>query len=282
MDKWNLIINVDRCENCNNCILAAKDEFIGNEFPGYSAPAAKEGAELISITRQVRGATPVVDTAYLIKMCNHCDDAPCMKVGGDAIHKRDDGIVIIDPERAKGRKEIVKSCPYGAIVWNEEQELPQTWFFDAHLLDNGWKEPRCAQSCPTDVFEPIKISDAEMKQRAEAENLEVLLPHLNTKPRVYYRNLYRFNKCFVGATVVAVIDGVEECLQGAKAEAFQDGRLLGAAETDTFGEFKVDKLQPNSGQYWVKISHPYYQEAVVETSLGDSQYLGVIKLASKI
>ncbi|RLA46116.1 MAG: oxidoreductase, partial [Gammaproteobacteria bacterium] len=94
MDKWNLIINVDRCENCNNCVLAAKDEHVGNEFPGYSAPAAKEGAELITITRKMRGNRPLVDVAYLIKMCNHCDNAPCMKVGGDAIRKRKDGIVI--------------------------------------------------------------------------------------------------------------------------------------------------------------------------------------------
>ena len=216
MDKWNLIINVDRCDNCNNCVLAAKDEYIGNEFPGYSAPAAKEGAELITITRKMRGDTPLVDAAYLIKMCNHCDNAPCMKVAGDAIRKREDGIVIIDPEKAKGRKDIVKSCPYGAIVWNEESELPQTWYFDAHLLDQGWTQPRCAQSCPTGVFEAVKISDDEMASRAEAEDLEVLQPQFGAKPRVYYRNLYRFSKCFIGATVIADIAGVEECVQGQK------------------------------------------------------------------
>lgn len=285
MDKWNLIIDVERCENCNNCVLAAKDEHVGNDFPGYSAPAAQKGAELISISRKVRGEAPVLDTAYLIKMCNHCDNAPCMKVGGDAISKRDDGIVIIDPEKAKGRKDIVKSCPYGAIVWNEESQLPQTWIFDAHLLDQGWNKPRCAQSCPTSVFEAVKVSDAEMEQRAKAEELEVLQPHFNAKPRVYYRNMHRYNKCFIGGTVTAQINGVEECAEGAQVTLFKGGELrddqqLQSVQADVFGEFKLDKLDPNSGDYRIQVKHAEHGEAVREAVLGDSVYLGEIKLDS--
>ena len=37
MKKWNLIIDVALCEGCHNCSLAAKDEHVGNDFPGYSA-----------------------------------------------------------------------------------------------------------------------------------------------------------------------------------------------------------------------------------------------------
>ncbi|MGF6478513.1 acyl-CoA synthetase (AMP-forming)/AMP-acid ligase II [Paraburkholderia sp. JPY419] len=74
--------------------------------------------------------------------------ASLRRVGGDAVRKRSDGIVIIDPEKARGRKDIVKSCPYKAIVWNEELQVPQTWIFDAHLLDQGWQHPRCEQVCP--------------------------------------------------------------------------------------------------------------------------------------
>ena len=80
---------------------------------------------------------PMIDIAYVPTMCNHCDDAPCMAKGGDAIKKRDDGIVIIDPVKAKGRKELVEACPYGHIWWNEELQLPQAWPFDAHLHRPG-------------------------------------------------------------------------------------------------------------------------------------------------
>jgi nitrate reductase beta subunit len=64
-----------------------------------------------------------------------------------AISKRADGIVIIDPEKSKGQKEIVDACPYGAVYWNEEKQIPQAWIFHAHLLDDGWTETRHGASC---------------------------------------------------------------------------------------------------------------------------------------
>lgn len=279
--KLNLIIDVARCENCNNCVIAAKDEYVGNQHAGYSAPMAKDSAEIIAIDRKVRGSAPVIDTAYLVRLCNHCDNAPCMKAGGDAVYKRHDGVVIIDPVKAKGRKDIVKSCPYGAIVWNEEEQLPQNWIFDVHLLDQGWKQPRCQQSCPTGVFETLKVTDAQMQAQAEVEQLEVLLPKLDTKPRVYYRNLHRFNRCIIAGSVVATVDGSEDCVADAEIRVEQNQTLMGSAKTDSYGEFKVDKLLPNSGEYTVIIEHPLFQKLEVNAEVGQSIYLGVLTLTPK-
>lgn len=276
--KWNLIIDVARCENCNNCVIAAKDEYVGNDHPGYSKALAKDSADIIAIDRNVRGSTPVLDTSYLVRMCNHCDNAPCIKAGGDAVTKRDDGIVIIDPIKAKGRKEIVKSCPYGAIVWNEDEQLPQTWIFDAHLLDQGWEKPRCQQSCPTAVFETLKVSDAEMQARVKDDQLEVLHPNFKTQPRVYYRNLHRFDKCIICGSVVATINEVEDCLSGALITVKQNGQEIGKATSDTYGEFKVDKLLPDSGDYEVTITHEGFKPLTVKATLGESLYLGVLEL----
>ena len=39
---WGLIIDVARCHDCNNCFLACKDEFIDNDFPGYSQAQPKQ------------------------------------------------------------------------------------------------------------------------------------------------------------------------------------------------------------------------------------------------
>ena len=111
--------------------------------------------------RNERGTYPIGDANFMPVMCNHCDDAPCMKAATDgAVKKRDDGIVIIDPVKAKGQKEIVDACPYGAVYWNEESQLPQAWIFDAHLLDTGWDKTRAEQCCPTDVFTSVKVEDA--------------------------------------------------------------------------------------------------------------------------
>ena len=278
MKKWNLIVDVALCENCHNCTLAAKDEHVGNDFPGYAAPAPARGGDWIRITRKVRGAAPMVDAAYLPTMCNHCDDAPCVKAGGGAVRKRDDGIVIIDPERSRGRRDLVDACPYGAIVWNEERELPQTWIFDAHLLDAGWKEPRCAQVCPTGALRAVKQDDDAMRAQTRAEGLAVLRPELGTKPRVYYRNLQRFDKCFVGASVAAEIEGVKECVAGAVAVVRKDGVEVARATTDAFGDFKCDGFEHGSGTYTVEITHPRHGSASAACVLGDSVYFGTLTL----
>ena len=113
MNKWNMIIDVAECTNCNLCTLAAMDEYVGNEFPGYSAPMPKHGHKWINILQKERGQVPAVDVAYVPTMCNHCDDAPCVAKGKGAVQKRGDGIVLIDPVKAKGRKDLVDACPYG-------------------------------------------------------------------------------------------------------------------------------------------------------------------------
>ncbi|MEL7029248.1 MAG: 4Fe-4S dicluster domain-containing protein [Pseudomonadota bacterium] len=277
--KWNLIIDVAKSAHGNNAILAAKDEYVGNEFPGYSAPAPAVGGDLFTLTRKVRGETPVIDAAYLLKTCNHCDAGPCQKVGGDAVIKRPDGITIIDPVKAKGRKDIAKACPYGSIIWNEELQLPQIWTFDAHLLDKGWSQPRCVESCPRGAIEAVKIPDADMQRRAEAEGLEVLEPQLGTKPRVYYRNLYLYEKCFIGGTVIGMAGGVEDCVGGAAVKLFRNAEQVAETTTDEFGEFKIDNLEPDSGAHRVDVSHPEFGAGSASVDLKDSAYLGEIKLA---
>ncbi len=277
MNKWNLIINVGLCENCNNCVLSERDEHVGNDFPGYAAPAAATGDGTIRILRRVQGGAPMVEATYLPVMCNHCDNAPCIRAGGGAIRKRKDGIVIIDPVAAHGRRDIVGSCPYKAIVWNEEQQLPQTWIFDAHLLDQGWERPRCQQACPTDVFEAVKLDDQAMAARAERDDLQVLKPTLGTRPRVWYRGLERWRTCFIGGSVSARVDGLMTCVVDAEVSLTQDGQLLATTRSDDFGDFRFDQLPKNSGVYRVDVRH-VHGGAWRECALGESVYLGELPL----
>jgi Fe-S-cluster-containing dehydrogenase component len=278
MSKWNLVIKVGRCENCQNCVIAARDEHVGNDFPGYAAPAAADAESPVRILRRVQGDSHMVETTYLPVMCNHCDEAPCMRVGGDAIRKRADGIVIIDPDKARGRKDIVKSCPYKAIVWNEELQLPQTWIFDAHLLDQGWSQPRCQQSCPTDVFETVKLDDAAMAEKARREGLKVLRPNLGTKPRVWYSNLERWETCFIGGSVSAQLGAVVECVADAVVALYVGNQKVDETVSDGFGDFRFDGLAQGSGLYRVEIRHAL-GTALRKCELGESVYLGEVSVA---
>ena len=282
MSKWNLIVDVARCDNCRLCFLAVKDEYIGNDFPGVSAAQPTLGHNWLDIQRKERGAYPLVQARFMPVMCNHCDDAPCMKAARDgAVKKREDGIVIIDPEKSKGQKQIVDACPYGAISWNEEKQIPQAWPFDAHLLDEGWTKTRGEQACPAQVFRTIKVEDAEMKRIAADEGLEVLKAELGTRPRIYYKNLHLITKCFVGGTVVHHVNGVEECAAGVEVVLEKDGREVGRATTDTFGEFVIDKLEPRSGGYHLKATGTSGRYTTQVDLADESRYLGVMPLAAE-
>ena len=278
--KWNLVVDVERCDNCRACFLAVKDEYIGNDFPGYSAPQPAQGHNWLEIRRRERGSYPIIDANFMPVTCNHCDDAPCMKVARDgAVRKRADGIVLIDPLKSKGQKQIVDACPYGAISWNAEREIPQAWTFDAHLLDRGWEKTRAEQACPTNVFRTLKVDDAEMQRLVQAEGLQVDRPELGTKPRVYYKNLHRMSHCFVGGTVVHRVGGVEECAAGATVVLHKEGREIARTTTDTFGEFKIDHLAPGSGWYDLEISAAAGRASAGFEIADSSPYLGVLTLA---
>ncbi len=281
MSKWNLIVDVDRCNNCNNCFLAVKDEHGGNEFRGYAAPQPAKGARWFYVERQERGQAPMLDASHYPVTCNHCDNAPCMtdKTRGVVI-KRPDGIVIIDPKKAKDRRDIVDLCPYGQIQWNEELRIPQKWIFEAHLLDKGWKEPRVSQVCPTGAITAVKMSDHDMQLRVEREKLQVLRPELKAKPRVYYKNFGRVNTCFIGGSVSQKCHGAEDCVAGLEVELWRDETCVARHTTDVFGEFKFDGLPPDGGAYAVRFPLPLAnggEVPIVHTTT--SQYLGNFCLA---
>lgn len=277
--KWNLIVDVSSCTNCNLCVLACQDEYVDNSFPGYAEAMPKHGHNWIEIRRKERGQTPMIDVGYLPVMCQHCDAAPCIDAAeNDAISKRDDGIVLIDPEKSKGQRQLVDACPYGAIWWNDEKDIPQHWIFDAHLLDDGWVEPRAVTVCATAAIQSVKLEDADMAKRAEAESLEIFRPEYGTKPRVWYKNLHRYRDAFIGGSVSVEIDGQVDCVIGAQIQLQKDGETLGEIETDDFGDFKFDKLTPDSGAYTIEISGPDEVQKKIEVELADSTYLGEIRL----
>jgi Fe-S-cluster-containing dehydrogenase component len=253
--KWTLVVDIEKCNGCYNCFIAAKDEYVDNAEPGYFAPQPRHGHAWVDLKRVERGAVPITDAAFMPVMCNHCDNAPCQKAAKDgAVTKRADGIVLIDPVKSKGQRSIMNACPYGAIFWNEDLDIPQAWPFDAHLLDRGWDRPRCVQSCATGALTAHKLEDGALETLVAREKLEVARPELNTKPRVFYKNLHRIKARFIAGTVFQSKGGVVDCLPNAAVRVEGAGDRSWSLTTDDFGEFKLDGLAPDSGTYTVSIS----------------------------
>ncbi len=81
-----------------------------------------------------------------------------------------------------------------AIYFNDELSLAQKCTGCAHLLDNGYKLPRCVEACPTDALSFGE--EEELKDLIAGAG--VLKPETGAGPRVYYRNI---PGRFIGGTV---------------------------------------------------------------------------------
>lgn len=276
MKKWNLIIDCALCHDCNNCFLADKDEFVGNDFPPLSVAQPWSGHRWMNIDRKERGQYPIVEVVHLPRPCMHCAEAPCMEaVSHGEVYRRDDGLVIIDPVKAKGNRALVDSCPYGAIYWNEEAQVAQKCTGCAHLVDQGWTETRCSQVCPTGAIKLVLADDGEMAALVAAEGLRAYRDDLGTKPRVLYKNLQLWGKVFVGASVAC--GDTDECAEGALVTVMAGGAKVGEAKTNNYGEFRVDGLEPGA-EYEVSITAEGYQPFITSAKLDVSRNLGLVLL----
>ncbi len=238
------VLDLDKCNGCHNCQIACKDEHVGNDWLPYAAPQPDTGQFWCKVDEEVCGKTPHVRVNYLPKLCNHCADAPCMQAFPEAVYRRDDGLVVIDPEKAKDQQGLVDSCPYGAIFWNDELRLAQKCTGCAHLLDDGWAEPRCVDACCTGA---LRFGD-EADFAEEIASAEVLNPEYGTTPHVYYLNK---PKRFIAATVVDI--DADEVVEDATVtlQRVSDESVVTTAKTDEFGDVWLENLEPAVYKLWL-------------------------------
>ncbi len=273
MARFGMIIDVDKCTGCYSCFLACKDEYCGNNYPGYSASQPAKGHYWMKLISVERGTFPKVKLDYIPTPCQQCENASCIAGGTEgAVYKRPDGIVIIDPEKAKGQKDIVSSCPYRVIYWNEEQNVAQKCNFCAHLLDQGWKEPRCVETCPTGaiIFGDLDNPGSEISKKAAAESTEILHPEFDMNPSVCYMGL---PKRFIAGEVVFA-DKKDEAAKDVMV-TLSGGESEITTKTDHFGDFEFEGLETNKSMT-IKLEYAGYAPQKIEVKTAKDINLGEI------
>lgn len=278
MSKRGMVIDISRCTACYACFTACKDEYWNNDYPPYSAPQPKHGQFWINLVKKERGTYPYIKVAYVPVLCMQCGDAPCIKAAKDgAVYRRPDGIVIIDPQKAVGQKQIVDACPYHVIFWNEEKQLPQKCTFCVHMLEDG-KTPKCVQVCPSQalIFGDLDDPESEISKLVKSGKAEAFHPEYNIKPNVYYIDLYKMTKLFIAGS--AVFKDTDECAENVKAtlEDKQTGETR-TTFTTNYGDFEFDGL--NVGKYSVKLECDGYTPKTIDVDLKTDSYLGYISLS---
>lgn len=264
-----IVIDLTKCIGCCNCQLACKDEHVGNDWSPISKPQP-ERHRWMNVHETERGTRPKVVVNWMPVMCMHCQQASCItRCPDNAVYRRDDGAVIIDPEKCTGCEECMNVCPYGAIYLNTELGICQKCTLCSHLIDQGWKEPRCVTACPTEAL-IYGQADELSELAARAEDWK---PETGSKPLVAYIGL---PKPFIAGEVYSPNE--DACIEGASVTA-----------TDLLTGEQVSVTTNNYGDFWLKglrgtrysmiiDKEGYYLKQIHNILPQDGQNLGSIKL----
>jgi len=269
-----MVIDVALCFDCNNCFMACKDEHVDNNWLPYTTEQPRHGHKWIDIRMKERGQYPRIDVAYLPVICQHCENAACEKTYPNLVKRLENGIVLFNNSAIPDAEAITEVCPFHAIYWNNEKNIPQKCTMCAHILECGQEPgmPRCAHSCPTEAIKFFELEPEKMMEMIEQDELKELCPELNVKPHVFYKNLYRYNDAFISGELL--FNG--ECAEGIsvfiKGTTESGEKIEEQTTTDCFGEFKFDSLKP--GDYTVRTQ----KKVLKEVSIKESQNIGVFDL----
>jgi Fe-S-cluster-containing dehydrogenase component len=267
--RYGIVIDVTKCNGCYNCFLACKDEYCGNDYLPYSISQPMTGQFWMRIQEKERGKYPKVKVAYTAIPCMHCDSPACLKLAtGGEIYRRPDGIVMIDPQKAAGHKELVSGCPY------REKGVPQKCTMCAHLLDKGYKEPRCVEACPTGalIFGDLNDKNSDVSKLLAAGKAAPMHPEYNLHEKVQYIGLPA--KFVAGAVIFGDTD---ECAENVSITLIGDG-LKQTILTNNYGDFEFEGLDTNQ-KFLVEIKAPGYKTQKMEAVTRNDVYLGDVVLA---
>jgi len=107
--KYGMVIDTNRCIGCHGCTIACISE---NNVPdGYYRSWVKV---------LEKGSYPDVSTHFLPRLCNNCEDAPCLNLcpTGATYRTPEDGVVHVDRKICVGCRICVVGCPYGSRFSN--------------------------------------------------------------------------------------------------------------------------------------------------------------------
>ena len=176
LQRWGLLIDVDRCVNgCTACVQAC---FVENGVNGHGRPATDaQWIRKVTVKDKQTGFTQSFPV-----MCQHCEYPPCVDVcPTGASFRRADGIVLVDKHTCIGCRYCMMACPYKARSFLHEDAHDQKPYAPrgkgtvesctlcVHRVDTD-RLPACAEACKKLGHEAILFGDlkdpgSEISQR---------------------------------------------------------------------------------------------------------------------
>ena len=223
------LIDVAKCMGCYDCQIGCKDEHCGNDWSPIAKSQPTAGQFWCKVNEYERGQRPHVKVTYIPVLGGQ--NEAIRAFAPEVLMDRDDGLIVIDPEKARGRKDLAEK--FEGVYWNEELQIPQACTGCAHLLDDEAspiRVPRCVDNCP---IAALQFGEAD---ELDLEGAVPLNEEWGESCHVWYKNL---PKKFIRATVYdpeekEVVIGAEVIATG-EAGTFE-------ATTNDWGDFWLRDL----------------------------------------
>jgi molybdopterin-containing oxidoreductase family iron-sulfur binding subunit len=195
-----MVVDTERCIGCWSCAVICKSE---NRVPvGTWWNRILTDGEALD-TPRIEHGEPAMHWVPLA--CQHCANAPCVKVCPvQATYQRDDGVIMQDPDRCIGCRYCMISCPYGVRTFNwgpavHPIDVPmgmvearpvgtvEKCTLCVHRQAEG-QVPSCVWSCPAGarVFGDLADPDSRVSRLIRDREGEALLEEVGTQPSVSY------------------------------------------------------------------------------------------------
>lgn len=202
--RYGMGVDVAKCIGCGRCVEACKNENDVPREPFYFRTWVER--YVISPTGETTVDSPnggiagfpakvnekgILRTFFVPKLCNQCDDPPCVQVCPvGATFSTEDGVVLVDREYCICCRYCVQACPYGARFIDPRTRTADKCTFCYHRVTRGL-QPACVEVCPTGarVFGDVRQRSSPLHRFTRFHKIHVLKPQMNTKPKVYYADL---------------------------------------------------------------------------------------------
>ncbi len=170
MPRYGMVIDLNKCNQCQACVTACKLE---NNVQIVSKENAAIGRVMLwmkMLTTSYEGSYPDARPVTLPVLCMQCDEPSCIKVCPvRATYKRDDGIVAQIYPQCIGCRYCMANCPYTIKVFNWFRDEQPVEYEKCYNIDVSVRPKGIVEKC---TFCIHRLQKAKEKAKAEHRKME--------------------------------------------------------------------------------------------------------------